>query len=923
MRGTLVFCDLETTGLDPLTDEIIEVGLVRVKDGLVEETWQSLVQPSRPISRRISSLTGLTDAALAGQPPWSAVRGAVRDFLGADPLAGHNIAFDHAFLGRLAGYRAEILYDTFDLARVVLPTAGSFRLGHLCRLLAVEQCDEHRALSDALAAARVFTALEERLQEAPPDLLARLWDILRRGLSPWARLVEDCLTAPRRVFGGAPAPGRAAGVRDEAASGREEPGPAAFAGNAAPDDPLEALSPGGVLARILPGYEYREGQLAMAAAVQEALLEELYLLVEAGTGTGKSLAYLVPAASWAMTRGQRVVVSTHTVNLQEQLLAKDIPLVRAALGRPLRAAVLKGRQHYLCRRRWEQACRDPAPGAEKALFLARLHVWLAETATGDRGELGLRPGERAFWAEIAAEREGCAGNACRYQASCFLRRARRQAEEAQVIAVNHALLLSEIQAESRVLPEYGPLIIDEAHHLEDVATEQLGVAISRQDWDLWLDGLRRAVGRVAEAWPGTVDVQVHASEAATRAAAEKFFAMLGGASASAEERESLLPPGGSGWPEDGLGDAYQELNNTAGALLAAVNRILEDIATRGSLTDEASEHLALQETRGRKLLDDLAFIFLGEDPDYVSWVARGPGEAVALRAAPVEAGRLLHEGLLAEKRPLIFTSATLTVEGSFAYFAGQVGVDRLPRHTVRTRRVASPFDYDRQALVLVVNDLPDPGADAGPVYLDALCGGLERLAAGAGGGTLVLFTSHKVLREAYGRLKPRLEALDIDLLGHGLDGSRARLLEAFKAGDRTVLFGTASFWEGVDLPGDTLRCLIIVKLPFTPPNHPVAATRARRLSAEGKNPFASLALPQAVIRFRQGFGRLIRTRRDRGVVVVLDRRVIEKRYGEKFLRSLPVARWEVEPLESACEKAARWLAGVERERHTGMASPIE
>jgi len=895
LLDSFVVCDLETTGLDPATDEIIEVGLVRVVGGTLDDTYHTLVRPSFSVPQRVQALTGLSDADLARQPAWFEVKDEVQAFIAGDVLVGQHVGFDTAFLRRSGVRVREPALDTYELARLVLPCLASYRLESLCRHLDIDYPVRHRALEDALAAAKVFLALQDRLTKFDFVLLAQLQTILERGMSPWEKIVKDALHTSARSFAAAP---KAAAAEETVWDEDCRPVPE---GRQPVPDPLAVLAPGGALERVFPGYECREGQQKMAEAVFNALQSARHLVVEAGTGTGKSLAYLLPAAAWALTKGQRVLISTHTVTLQEQLIAKDVPLVSNVLGQPLSAAILKGRSHYLCRRRLHFVQAEGS-NPEKALFLARVNVWLKETGSGDRSELSLTPGERNFWPEIAADHEGCAGAACRWYGSCFAMRARRKADRAQIVITNHALLLANLQVDDQMLPDYGPVIIDEAHHLEGVATEQFGRAVTRQELTTWLETLDRCIARVAEAYPGLAAAAFSAAQFALRNAVEDlcsfFIERLG------DSDEPLVIQQGSE-----LQGLVLDLNSAFQSMFSAADSVLDELSGgRNGPEGEAFEQMAPLLARGRRLADDLLFILGQAQEGLVAWAERAFRDGgVTFRAAPVEVDRLLYEGLYKVKAPVIFTSATITVDGSFDYFAERVGLHLFPADAVGKVRVASPFDYDRQALLAVTTDLPDPALTGQGQYLKALCGALERIVATAGGGTLVLFTSHKVLREAYRRLKERLQAYDIDLLGHHLDGGRTRLLEAFQSGERTVLFGAASFWEGIDVPGEALRCLVIVKLPFQPPNHPVAAARRQTLVERGKNAFSHLFLPQAVIRLKQGFGRLIRSSRDRGIVVVLDPRILEKQYGARFLRSLPVSGCEKGSLDEICARMAEWL----------------
>lgn len=544
-----VACDLETTGTDPQRDEVIEVCLLKVRGGRVVDRLATLVRPSGPIPPAIERLTGITDGMLAGAPDWSDVLPQVRAFLDGLPLLGHNVGFDASFLRRLGVDVCGPLLDTATLARIVMPTASSYRVQALCRLLDIPRETDHRAAPDALAAVNLFLALRNLLASFAPDLVRRVADLLRRGRSPWAELFTGTAAEATEDT----MPGRcAAPAGDEEADG---PGaPLTFS-----EEEVVALLGGGALERTLPNYEYRPQQLTVARAVARALESRRHLLVEAGTGTGKSLAYLVPAALWSLSTGERVVISTHTISLQDQLLRKDIPLVQRVIPHPLRAALLKGRQHYLCLRRWEAAVSRAELSPAAAHFYARVMVWRELTRSGDVGEMHLTREERKLWTEVRADPEGCGGPRCHQFASCFVTRARRSAERVHLVVTNHALLLSDIR-DGGLLPPYGPLVLDEAHHLEDVATSLFGYQVPAGELVSWLAAVEHAVVRQTreEGWHKRL------SEAAAAAAA--FFATLGEAAratSSPDTSEVRLAPGAANLDPDGyIAAAFTRLVNT-------------------------------------------------------------------------------------------------------------------------------------------------------------------------------------------------------------------------------------------------------------------------------------------------------------------------------------------------------------------------
>lgn len=904
---SFIACDLETSGLDAKTDEIIEVGLVRVENGRPTATHSALVRPRRPLRRHIKRLTGLDDADFDGCPGWEAVRGSVVDFIGGAPLVGHNVNFDLGFLYVHAGFRPHAAFDTCALARIVRPDLVSYRLEAVCAALDIDYPVRHRALEDATATALLYLELCERVAALDVNLLADLAALFGRYASVWFPVFDHALKQSAAVFGAAKIGG--GGYSPEefgfADPGLDEPGDVELP---AVDD---LFGPSGALAGRLEAYEFRPPQLEMALSTEKALDMQEILMVEAGTGTGKSFAYLAPGVLWAKRRGERLVVSTHTVNLQDQLIGKDVPVLRRVLP-PFRVCLLKGRNNYLCLRRWYEAVEEGLFEPAGVLMSARIMVWLRSTATGDRSELGLKPDEWRVWNSVAATSDGCAGSACRYYAACFVNRARRQAEQAEVIITNHSLLLSDLKTENRLLPAYGALIIDEAHHLEDVATKQLGRSVTGGDFRRWAQRIQKLGTRIKKTYPDIASSLQRAEQDVQSAAAELFRVLAEARAAATEDSEHLrLEPRaanlGDGRDVPRLKEWFEKTAGDALERLERAYRLFADQTMPGT-ADNILSGFELLIKDGRKALEDLACILAAEDPDHVFWMERLRGEPAdcLLQSAPIAVDELLFNGLFNGLRPVVLTSATLTVDGSFGYFGRRTGIDLVEPDTVRGLQLDSPFFYRDQARLFVVNDLPPPVGGTEKAYLAGLCRGIKELVLAAGGRTLVLFTAHRVLKQVYARLGPVFEEARVDLLGHGIDGGRARLLEAFRTGERAVLFGASSFWEGVDLPGEALSCLIIVKLPFLPPYHPVTLARRELIRSRGKSDFNLLSLPQAVLRFKQGFGRLIRTSTDCGAVVVLDDRVITKRYGAQFLRSLPLA-WEAAPLSAVTAKVSEFL----------------
>jgi ATP-dependent DNA helicase DinG len=613
------------------------------------------------------------------------------------------------------------------------------------------------------------------------------------------------------------------------------------------------FAPGGALARVLPGYEERPAQQALADAVGRALGDGGLLLAEAGTGTGKTLAYLLPAVEL----GRRVVVSTGTKTLQEQLLTKDVPLLARALGRDIDVAVMKGRANYLCLQRYRSFAQAGSfRRLEEVPLFRAVEDWAERTETGDRGEIAGLPDSVDFWREVSAASENCIGQSCPDFDPCWVTRMRQRALEADIVVVNHHLLCADLAVRDGsyggVIPEYDTVVLDEAHLLEDVATQYFGSQLSayRID-DLCRDVLRELKAAALEA------AEVIAELDAVGHRTERLFKLLAGLGG-----RRLAP----GWMSP-------RVEEEASALLLR----LEGLRTAVLALEDRPEALTGLAARAEQLRAELTFALAADDDGYVFFVeARGRG--VFLRATPIEVGPLLRELLFDRVRAAVLTSATLAVDGGFQYLKSRLGID-----STEELLLPSPFDYDRQAVLYVPRRMPDP---ASPAFVDRAAEEVARLLAVSRGRAFVLFTSYANMHAVAQRIAP---TLPYPLLIQG-DAPKATLLETFRTTPGAVLLATASFWQGVDVPGDQLSCVIVDKLPFASPADPVVGARIERLRNRGSQPFAEYQVPVAVLMLKQGLGRLIRTAADRGVLAVLDSRVLQRAYGRRFLDSLPPAR---------------------------------
>lgn len=930
---SIVAIDIETTGLDKERDSIIEIGAVRFNGKRVEDEFSTLVNPGKHIPDFISGLTGIDDSMVRQAPRLNDILHELEAFVGDVPVIGHNVRFDLGFLQKANVLTFNRVIDTYVLASVLMPAASRYNLGALGQQLGILLPATHRALDDAKVTHAVYERLAEMARALPLEVVQ---EIVRHG----EPLDWDGGYFFEQVLRGKAKDGvQAKKTKGRAASaleGSDERGDGKFPPLKKIDDdaiPLNdeevasILEYGGPFSQYFDSYEHRPEQVQMLRAITNSLSYGRHMLIEAGTGVGKSFAYLVPSALFATTNNTRVVISTNTINLQDQLIKKDIPALKEALGLDVRAAVLKGRSNYLCPRRLQNIRHFGPNNADEMRVLSKVLVWQLENTSGDRNELNLTgPAERDAWVKLSADDDACTTETCaaRMHGTCAFHRAKSAAQNAHILIVNHALLLSDVATGSKVLPEYDYLVVDEAHHLESATTNALSFRLTQFDLARMLKEIGNQSSGVLGHLAGAVGDSLRPSDRAAfgqkieRAVSQafrleqfnrEFFNVLAEFAAFLREGQPqsnyawqarILPPVRKLTEWEEVETMWGEMSETMRHLLKTLEELYKAAADMYSDGNEEVEtpmgDLSNVLRRMTEAHNNLTGLILDPSAATVYWIEVNPkGDRLSLNAAPLHVGKLITEHIWNTKNAAVLASATLTTHGEFNYLRNRLGAEMADELAL-----GSPFDYESSTLLFIGNDMPEPNQ---PNYEQMLNRAIVNTAKATGGRMLVLFTSYAALKRCAQGITAPLAHDNIFVLEQGEGASANTLLESFKSTERAVLLGTKSFWEGVDVPGEALSVVVITKLPFDVPTDPLIAARSETY----EDPFNEYYLPEAILKFRQGFGRLIRTQSDRGVVVILDKRVMTKQYGRLFLESLPQCTVRAASTANLPKEAGKWL----------------
>ncbi len=934
--GDFVAIDIETTGLNPESDEIIEIGAVKFRQSKKVDEFQSLINIGRKIPEFIKALTHISDDDIRKSPSAKKVYQGLLHFIGSDILCFHNYEFDMNFL-KQSFLRNEMLFsfnpilDTLEISRIFTPYLHSHNLIQLCNYFSIDITQAHRAVHDAEATGILLNKLTKFIiQNFDIDLIAQVTNISAQMKQDTylhfyldeirKHLTKISLTRSKTKKRESVIKFRGTNFVSNIDTSR----PSATQQEFDREKILGMFEQGGQIANNFPDYEFRQGQIDMTDWTIKAYQEKKILLVEAGTGVGKSLAYLIPSIFFAKYANKHIIISTNTKNLQEQLFYKDIPTIQKVTDLKFSAVLLKGRGNYICLRRWNeiQTGLDSVLTPYEMKQLLNLLVWAYYTKTGDIEEnhsFQLKQGMR-LWSKIRADGRFCSGRKCKFYKDCYVMNIRAKAERANLVIINHALLLSDMVSEHSVLGEYSHLIIDEAHNLPFIASEYLGISLSASEF---LTTCQRIFTTGKYQYGVIPNLKIALSKSLVNSNKREYLKKdLNNLVPKIETLESTVielfkklnkivcTKGKYGKLRyknkaylKQLAEYFNEIDDILGLLIGKFSLIYNELTGISSDIMQNYDQNLSDVDGVKKDLEELRMqLHSILEPDFentVYWIETSDIEYnedkfphSTLHSAPIEIKESLNKYLFNHLDTAVLTSATMAIRSKFKFFKTLLGLDLLSKgatHGGEENKILefvaeSPFNYEKQASILLPNFIVSPKDPNFPAQATRL---LDKILEQHSKGTLVLFTSYKNLNDCYNILSEKFLQRDVILLAQGKSGSRTSMLEIFRENKSSVLFGTRSFWEGIDVKGEALEMLILYKLPFMVPSEPTVEAYNEKLEKHGKNPFMYYSLPMAILHFKQGFGRLIRNKTDKGIVIVLDSRIVKKQYGRYFIEDMP------------------------------------
>ncbi len=924
-----VAIDIETTGLNHEKDEIIEVAAIKFEKGAAIEKYESFIKPKKDLPKFIQYLTHISPAQLKNAPPAGVVLKELRSFIGDSTIVGHNIGFDTGFINQNLIRTGELPlanrnWDTADLSRIYFPFTSDHKLSTMVDEFGIVLENAHRANADAEATGILLIKMVDYIIEHYSLILnARLLDLSRQ--AQYSNSISDLLAMvvehQRR--------NSLIGIKPKAPLNEYRN----IIEHVTQDTTAtldEVFGIGGLFDKKFQNYEYRRGQMDMADQIQTAMNEKSFLVVEAGTGVGKSFAYLIPAIMYSLRNNSKVVVSTNTKNLQEQLFFKDLPLLKDIIPMSFKAVLVKGRENYICERRWQELLLEQTKGLSTydAQALLNLLVWKSLTHTGDVSENSSFDKSRnsISWRKVCSDRYLCHNRKCQFFGSCHVMSLRKQIENASIVVVNHSLLLADLKADNTTLGEYSHLVIDEAHNLMSSASKHLGFDISYADMITLLNHIGSAHKRKNTGFLHLLEQNISKSLIADAAKEQianldkNIYAHIEALKKPITElfnQSSKLADTPDSYGKFRIKDcnSHRLIFDVLADIIKLWKEFIKDIRALSNVLGSVSSKqvpnydMLKESLEGFELRasDMEGLLLILKDPDLdenALWVESNQSSdknypSSLICYAPIEVNRHLNNILYKNVASVVFTSATLALRGSFKYFTNLSGLNLIEEKKLKESIVESPFDFEKQSRLMIASFLPE---HKDMFYTNQALSCLEEVVGATDVGTMLLFTSYRDLNSVYEHLGDMLYHKNRPFFAQGKGGSRTSILKEFKKSSNAVLLGTNSFWEGVDIQGKSLSLLILYKLPFLVPSEPIVEAYIDKLERDNHDSFMHYMLPNALLKLRQGFGRLIRSKSDTGIVLIMDSRVSKKKYGEYFKQVLPTKCIELkDPIQLVTE----------------------
>jgi ATP-dependent DNA helicase DinG len=924
MNNKYVVIDLETTGNSPKKgDKIIQFAAVVIENGEIVERFSSLFNPKVKIPIFIEELTGINDEMVINAPLFEELAPKVQNLLEDAYFVAHNVLFDLSFLqeellsAKQEGFFGPVI-DTVEMARFLYPTIDSYKLNDLANQLGFRHERPHQADSDAEVTAKILLHFLSRMEKIPLTTCHQLSELSGGLKSDIQLLFEDLIEV--KSIKSETLPIYLEKVNGLAIRKLNEPILASNNNNIDLYFPSTEEEKEIQMKHAFPNFQKRTGQFQMMDEVFESFSNQHNLVLEAGTGIGKSLGYLLPASYFSKVSGNKVMISTYTTQLQSQLILNDILLLKKIIPFDINITLLKGQSHYISLSKFEKSLHEQEDNYDSCLTKMQILIWLLETQTGDVDELNLSSGGQIFWNRIRHGQHSKSENEL-WRDKDYYQRAKKRVLAADLIISNHSLLLADVTNSKQILPKIDYIVLDEGHHFHKVAVKYLGAQLDYFKIRLLLNqfGLieQKQLLYKMDVFLKCIKKQIEFRKLNELMAdlffdMDEFFKSIRIYVKNAMEVETVFKVSQK---IDRNAPSYRILLHSAERFSFKIKEFIDEIHSLCLILESISEEKAkrlLEELKQacedlKIIREQMGRIFLKTLEEDITWIEidfRSYQNATTVYLQPVSVSNQLKDAFFKHKKSVILTSATLSIENKFDYILNELGLN----NSTKTVNIPSPFDYQNKVKLFVPKDLPEIKMVSNEDYIAAITEQIISIAEVTKGRILILFTSHDMLRKTFMLMKESGMLEDYALMGQGItSGSRSRLTRNFQKFDKAILFGTSSYWEGIDIPGEDLSCLIMVRLPFTPPEEPFMQAKCEEIKRQGGNPFMEISLPEAVLKFKQGFGRLIRTEQDKGVFIIFDRRIITTKYGKSFLTSIPKVTFEEKKINEILREIRYWL----------------